>query len=48
MLTTINHFYEKLFHLVDTMNTPAMKKEANRRTEYMHNFVQEFMNEWNV
>lgn len=46
--TTINHFYEKLFHLADTMNTPAMKKEANRRTEYMHNFVQEFMNEWNV
>ena len=46
--TTINHFYEKLFHLTDLMNTSAAKKEAERRTDYMRNFVQEFMDEWNV
>lgn len=46
--TTINHFYEKLFDLEKTMNTPSGKKEAHRRTEYMREFVQEFMDEWNV
>jgi uncharacterized protein len=46
--TTINHFYEKLFHLQDLMNTEAGKKEAHRRTAYMHGFVAEFMKEWNV
>ena len=46
--TTINHFYEKLFHLINYMNTPAAKKEAERRTAYMRNFVREFMQEWNV
>ena len=46
--TTINNFYEKLFDLEDLMNTPAAKKEAHRRTEYMREFVQEFMDEWNV
>ena len=30
------------------MNTSAAKKEAERRTDYMRNFVQEFMDEWNV
>lgn len=46
--TTINHFYEKLFHLEYLMNTPAAKKEAERRTAYMRDFVREFMQEWNV
>lgn len=46
--TTINHFYEKSFDLEGLMNTPAAKKEAHRRTEYMREFVQEFMDEWNV
>ena len=30
------------------MNTPAAKKEAERRTAYMRDFVREFMQEWNV
>lgn len=46
--TTINHFHEKLFHLEKLMNTPGGKKEAERRTAYMRNFVREFMQEWNV
>ena len=39
---------EKLFSLADLMNTPAAKKEAERRTAYMRNFVREFMQEWNI
>lgn len=46
--TTINHFYEKLFDLEELMNTPSGQKEAHRRTEYMREFVREFMDEWNV
>ena len=46
--TTINHFYEKLFHLADLMNTVGGKKEAQKRTEFMRNYVKEFMAEWNV
>ena len=46
--TTINHFYEKLFHLVDLMNTAGGKKEAQKRTEFMRDYLQEFMSEWNV
>lgn len=46
--TTINHFYEKLFQLEDLMNTVGGKKEAHRRTEFMRNFVKEFMAEWDV
>ena len=46
--TTINHFYEKLFDLEKLMNTVAGKNEAHRRSEYMHDFVKEFMDEWNV
>lgn len=46
--TTINHFYEKLFQLEDLMNTAGGKKEAHIRTEYMHNFVKEFIQEWDV
>lgn len=46
--TTINHFYEKLFNLTDLMNTPGGQKEGKRRTEYMRNFVDEFLNEWNL
>ena len=46
--TTINHFYEKLFHLTDLMNTEGGRKEAEKRTNFMREFVKEFMLEWNV
>ena len=45
--TTINHFYEKLFHLADLMTTPAAKAIARDRQQYMQAYIQQFMDEWN-
>lgn len=44
--TTLNHFYEKLFLLVDLMNTPTAKRIGEARQAYMKAFVQEFLDEW--
>jgi uncharacterized protein len=35
----VDHFFTKLFHLQHTMQTPAGRAEANRRTTYMHTFL---------
>ncbi|MFN1835495.1 HD domain-containing protein [Balneola sp. MJW-20] len=44
---TVNHFYEKLFLLKDRMNTSTAKKIARRRHNYMKDFIDTFMSEWN-
>lgn len=46
--TTINHFYEKLFNLEKTMNTAQGKELAAQRTQYMREFVDEFLAEWEI
>lgn len=46
--TVINHFYEKLFKLPLSMNTAAGLKEANKRVEFMEEFLKRFYKEWEV
>ena len=45
--TTLHHFYHKLFKLGDNMNTKTAKKMAVERINFMKEFVNEFLDEWN-
>ena len=36
---TVDHFFTKLLHIGDTMNTESAKREAQRRTDYMREFL---------
>ncbi|WP_254245133.1 HD domain-containing protein [Hymenobacter sp. BRD67] len=43
---TINHFYEKLLHLKDRLHTPAARRLAARRQQFMEDFLAQFLREW--
>lgn len=44
--SSLHHFYEKLFLLKDMMNTATGKKLAEDRDRFMHQFVDQFLAEW--
>lgn len=44
--SSLNHFYEKLFLLENMMNTPTGRRIARKRTQYMNDFVEGFLSEW--
>jgi uncharacterized protein len=43
---TLNHFYEKLLHLKDRLNTDAARQVAKERHAFMETYVARFLAEW--
>ncbi|GGG50415.1 HD domain-containing protein [Hymenobacter glacieicola] len=43
---TINHFYEKLLHLRERLNTPAARRVAQERHAFLEQFLAQFLREW--
>ena len=47
LLSSIDHFYEKLLLLNDMMTTPTARAMAEARHQYMEDFLTQFFAEWN-
>lgn len=44
---TLNHFHEKILLLKDRLNTETARKLAASRHEFVEQFLQHFLDEWN-
>lgn len=44
--TSIGHFYEKKLKLLELINTKEARRIAQRRTDYVLNYLKEFFEEW--
>ena len=45
--SSIHHFYHKLMKLEETMNTDTAKEMAKSRVQFIRDFAEEFLDEWN-
>ncbi|MCB2409947.1 HD domain-containing protein [Hymenobacter lucidus] len=43
---TVNHFYEKLLHLRERLHTPAARRIAQERHQFLETFLAQFLREW--
>jgi len=46
--TSINHFYEKKLLLKKRLNTKTAKRIAEKRHQFLKNYLKQFFKEWNV
>lgn len=44
--SSLHHFYDKLLHLKDRLNTDTARKLAERRHKFMETYLKEFFREW--
>ncbi|WP_010530778.1 HD domain-containing protein [Lentibacillus jeotgali] len=44
--TSVQHFYDKLLHLKNLMNTPAAAQIAVERHQFMETYLNQFFKEW--
>ncbi|MEM3507486.1 MAG: HD domain-containing protein [Candidatus Bathyarchaeia archaeon] len=45
-LTSVNHIYEKILKIKDTINTRTGKKIAEERHKFVEQYLQRFLKEW--
>jgi len=44
---TLDHFYQKLLKIKNTMHCQSARKEADKRSEYMQSFLEQLQSEIN-
>lgn len=45
--TSVQHFYDKILTLKDTINTETARKMAEKRHQFVEDFLKQFFDEWN-